>query len=78
MPTTASVIVQAGEQVCNTSDLARTNLPRMALIELIIISFMAASKKAFVARKLTVVIHPKDLDTIDFSILENFLQSTCF
>jgi len=60
------------------SDLARTNLPRMALIKLIIISFIAASKKEFVARKLTVVIHPKDLDTVDFSALKDFLESTCF
>jgi hypothetical protein len=60
------------------SDLARTNLPRMALIKLIIISFIAASKKEFVARKLTVVIHPKDLDTVDFSALKDFLESACF
>jgi hypothetical protein len=60
------------------SDLARTNLPRMALIKLIIISFIAASKRQFVARKLTVVIHPKDLDTVDFPALKDFLDSTCF
>lgn len=60
------------------SDLARTNLPRMALIKLIIISFIAASKKEFVARKLTVVIYPKDVGTVDFSALEDFLTSTCF
>ena len=60
------------------SDLARTNLPRMALIKLIIISFIAASKKDFVAQKLTVVIHPKDIETVDFSALEDFLESTCF
>jgi hypothetical protein len=60
------------------SDLARTNLPRMALIKLIIISFIAASKKELVARKLTVVIHPKDLDSVDFSALKDFLESTCF
>jgi hypothetical protein len=60
------------------SDLARTNLPRMALIKLIIISFISASKKEFVARKLTVVIHPKDLGTVDFSALEDFLESSCF
>lgn len=60
------------------SDLARTNLPRMALIKLIIISFIAASKKEFVARKLTVVIHPKDLDAVDYSALKDFLESTCF
>lgn len=60
------------------SDLARTNLPRMALIKLIIISFISASKKEFVARKLTVVMHPKDLGTVDFSVLEDFLESSCF
>jgi hypothetical protein len=60
------------------SDLARTNLPRMALIKLIIISFIAASKRQFVARKLTVVIYPQDLDTIDFPALKDFLESTCF
>jgi hypothetical protein len=60
------------------SDLARTNLPRMALIKLIIISFIAASKKEFIARKLTVVIHPNDLDAIDFAALKDFLESTCF
>ena len=60
------------------SDLARTNLPRMALIKLIIISFIAASKKDFVTTKLTVVIHPKDLNSIDFYALEDFLNSTCF
>lgn len=60
------------------SDLARTNLPRMALIKLIIISFIAASKKDFVAKKLTVIVHPKDLHTVDFSALEDFLETTCF
>ncbi len=60
------------------ADLARTNLPRMALIKLIVISFVAASKKDFIARKLTVVIHPNDLDTVDIPALEEFLKSTCF
>jgi len=60
------------------SDLARTNLPRMTLTKLIVISFIAASKKDFVTTKLTVVIYPKDLDSIDFYALEDFLNSTCF
>jgi hypothetical protein len=60
------------------SDLARTNLPRMTLTKLIIISFIAASKKDFVSNKLTVVIYPKDLDSVDFYALEDFLESTCF
>lgn len=60
------------------SDLARTNLPRMALIKLIVISFIAASKEGFVTRKLTVVVHPKDLESVDFYSLKGFLVSTCF
>jgi hypothetical protein len=60
------------------SDLARTNLPRMTLAKLIIISFIAASKKDFVTKKLTVVIHPKDLDSVDLYALEDFLDSACF
>jgi hypothetical protein len=60
------------------SDLARTNLPRMTLTKLIIISFIAASKKDFVSNKLTVVIYPKDLESVDFYALEEFLDSTCF
>ncbi|MBD2745012.1 macro domain-containing protein [Coleofasciculus sp. FACHB-1120] len=60
------------------SDLARTNLPRMTLTKLIVISFIAASKKDFITKKLTVVIYPKDLDSVDFYALEDFLDSTCF
>ncbi len=60
------------------SDLARTNLPRMTLTKLIVISFIAASKKDFVTKNLTVVIYPKDLDSVDLYALEDFLDSTCF
>ncbi|MFG6101867.1 DUF6430 domain-containing protein [Leptothoe sp. EHU-05/26/07-4] len=60
------------------SDLARTNLPRVALIKLIVISFVAASKKDFVTTKLSVIVYPQDLDTVDFQTLESFLDSTCF
>jgi hypothetical protein len=60
------------------SDLARTNLPRMTLVQLIIISFVAASKKEFIGKKLTVIVYPQDLDTINFFELENFLASVCF
>ncbi len=39
------------------SDLARTGLPRMALVKLIIISFIVASKKQYVTKKLTLVMY---------------------
>lgn len=60
------------------ADLARTNLPRMALIKLIIISFVAASKKEFITKKLTVIIYYEDLENLDFYKLEDFLTSACF
>jgi hypothetical protein len=60
------------------ADLARTNLPRMALAKLIIMSFIVASKKDFVTRKLTLVIYPRDIENTDFYDLEDFLTSACF
>jgi hypothetical protein len=60
------------------SDLARTGLPRTALVWMIIISFIVASKREFVSTKLTVLIHPKDLKFVNLYDLEEFLASTCF
>ncbi|MCC5670130.1 DUF6430 domain-containing protein [Nostoc sp. CHAB 5784] len=60
------------------SDLARTGLPRMALAKLIIEAFVIASKEKFITKKLTVMIYPKDLDSIDLYKLEDFLESACF
>jgi hypothetical protein len=60
------------------SDLARTGLPRMALIKLIVMSFIIASKKQFIARKLTIVIHPNDVHAVNLYELEDFLRSICF
>lgn len=60
------------------ADLARTGLPRMALAKLIITSFIVASKEKFIARKLTVMIYPRDIESIDLYELEDFLASACF
>ncbi len=60
------------------ADLARTGLPRMALAKLIITSFIIASKERYITRKLTVMIFPKDLDSVDFYELEDFLSTACF
>jgi len=60
------------------SDLARTNLPRMTLIRLILLSFVVASKNGYVSEKLTVVIHPKDLTTLNYYSLQDCLMSACF
>jgi hypothetical protein len=60
------------------SDLARTGLSRMQLAKLIITSFILESKRRFITRKLTVMIYPKDLASVDFYELQEFLQSACF
>ncbi|MFM6310670.1 MAG: macro domain-containing protein, partial [Dolichospermum sp.] len=54
------------------ADLARTGLPRMALAKLIITSFIVASKEKFITRKLTLMIYPRDIDSIDLYELEEF------
>lgn len=60
------------------SDLARTNLPRMTLIKMILLSFIVSSKKQFVSEKLIVVIHPKDIESISYYDLEDCITSSCF
>ena len=60
------------------SDLARTSLPRMVLVKLIVTSFVVASKKEFITRKLTIMIYSKDLDSVNLYDLEDFLISACF
>lgn len=60
------------------ADLARTGLPRMTLAKLIITSFIIASKEKYVTRKLTIMIFPADLDSINFYELKDFLVTACF
>ncbi|HLO87698.1 MAG TPA: macro domain-containing protein [Nostocaceae cyanobacterium] len=60
------------------SDLARSGLSRMQLSKLIITSFILESKRRFITRKLTLMIYPKDLNSVDFYELQEFLKSICF
>lgn len=60
------------------SDLARTDLPRMVLIRLIVDSFVAASKEKPITDKLIIMVYPQDLDHIDLYKLQDFLKSACF
>lgn len=57
------------------SDLARTGLSRLALIQMIIISFVSASNSQFISSKLNIVVHPGDVEKVDFIALEHFLES---
>lgn len=60
------------------SGLARVKLSHTVLIQLIILSFIAASKNEYVAEKLTVMVYPQDLKRVDFYKLEDFLSLVCF
>ena len=60
------------------SELARTGLPRQTLVQLIVISFLVASKRDVVSRKLNVVVHPSDLKHINMGSLQQFLTNACF
>ena len=60
------------------STLARTNLPRATLVKLIITSFVIASKQEFITQKLTLMIHPKDMEFIKMYDLEDFLETALF
>jgi hypothetical protein len=60
------------------ADLARTGLPRSALIKLIVTSFVVASKEKFITRKLTIVIYHRDIESVDLYDIEEFLASACF
>jgi hypothetical protein len=57
------------------SDLARTGLPREILVELIILSFITASKEEFVTKKLTIMVHPDDVSMVNLHNLKDFLGS---
>lgn len=58
------------------SDLARTGLSRMALAKLIMLSFAIAAKEGFVANRLTIMIRPEDISSVDLAELQDFLYST--
>lgn len=58
------------------SDLARTGLSRMVLTKLIMLSFAIAAKEGFVANRLTIMIRPEDISSVDLAELQEFLYST--
>ena len=56
------------------TDISRSGLSRMQSIKLIITSFILASKKEYITKKLIVTIYPEDLESIDFYLIEEFLS----
>ncbi len=60
------------------SELARTGLPRNSLIQLILLSFVLASKESVVSKKLNIVVWPTDLEHVDIASLPELLKNACF
>ncbi|MFE4207114.1 macro domain-containing protein [Streptomyces goshikiensis] len=58
------------------SELARVgSLDRSSLIKMIALSFVASSREEVVSRQLTIVIHPKDRESVNLLDVDNFLKS---
>lgn len=57
------------------SDLARTGLSRMALVRIIVLSFVAASASKFVSKELTICVHLNDAKHLNFYALSRFLAT---
>ncbi|MFD7574144.1 macro domain-containing protein [Streptomyces sp. NPDC059810] len=57
-------------------DLARIdNIDHETLIKLIILSFVARSRRSVIASELTIVIHPENLDKVDVAEVRAFMAS---
>ncbi|UXY29940.1 macro domain-containing protein [Streptomyces sp. HUAS TT20] len=58
------------------SELARVgSLDRTSLLKMIALSFVASSRQEIVSRRLTIVIHPKDRQSVNLVDAEKFLKS---
>ncbi|WP_431988092.1 macro domain-containing protein [Streptomyces parvulus] len=58
------------------SELARVgSLDRTSLIKMIALSFVASSREEIVSRQLTIVVHPKDRQTVNLIDVEKFLRT---
>jgi hypothetical protein len=55
--------------------LSRLNVSYDFLIKNIIFSFFTASKQKIVTKKLTIVIHPSDLEKVDLSLIRSYLKN---
>lgn len=57
-------------------DLARIdNVDHETLIKLIILSFVARSRRSVISSELTIVVHPENLDKVDMAEVQAFMAS---
>ena len=57
------------------SGLSRINISYNFLIKMIIFSFITASKNKIITKELTIVIHNKDIQKINFAEIKSFLEN---
>lgn len=57
------------------SDFARIELTQTQLVQILVISFVNASKVKHVAPSLTIYVHPSNIDKVSFSALKQWLDS---
>ncbi len=58
------------------SDLARTGLTRKELVNLIATSFILESKTELISERLNIIVHPKDLELVNWFELIDVLKQT--
>jgi hypothetical protein len=59
------------------SEFARLGVSKTLLIEMIVLSFIAASQRDAIASSLTVYVHPRDKDVVDMAVLDEWLKGLC-
>lgn len=59
------------------SNLARLGLSRTLLIQMILLSFIAAETRGRVASSLTVYVSPNDWERVDMAVLDDWLRGLC-
>ena len=59
------------------SEFARLGVSKTLLIEMTVLSFIAASQRDAIASSLTVYVHPRDQDIVDMAVLDEWLRGLC-
>lgn len=59
------------------SEFGRLGVSKTLLIEMTVLSFIAASQRDAIASSLTVYIHPRDEDIVDMAVLDEWLKGLC-
>ena len=59
------------------SNMARLGVTRTLLIQMIVLSFIAAEKRGHVASSVTIWVHESDANVVDLAALDEWLRALC-